>query len=74
LEGGYDLTAICDSAEECVRALLEEEVTPIVETELHRVPCQNAIKTLQKTIAIQVRIGSFVICLILICIVFSYTR
>lgn len=54
LEGGYDLTAICDSAEECVRALLEDEVTPIVQSELHRTPCQNAIKTLQKTIAIQV--------------------
>lgn len=54
LEGGYDLTAICDSAEECVRALLEDEVTPIVQSELHRAPCQNAIKTLQKTIAIQV--------------------
>ncbi|XP_015370734.1 PREDICTED: histone deacetylase 4 isoform X6 [Diuraphis noxia] len=53
LEGGYDLTAICDSAEECVRALLEDEVTPIVQSELHRTPCQNAIKTLQKTIAIQ---------------------
>ncbi|XP_008185951.1 histone deacetylase 4 isoform X8 [Acyrthosiphon pisum] len=53
LEGGYDLTAICDSAEECVRALLEDDVTPIVQSELHRTPCQNAIKTLQKTIAIQ---------------------
>ncbi|XP_022177401.1 histone deacetylase 4 isoform X8 [Myzus persicae] len=53
LEGGYDLTAICDSAEECVRALLEDEVTPIVQSELHRTPCQNAIKTLQKTITIQ---------------------
>ncbi|XP_050531145.1 histone deacetylase 4 isoform X3 [Daktulosphaira vitifoliae] len=53
LEGGYDLTAICDSAEECVRALLEEDVTPILEAELRRTPCQNAIITLQKTIAIQ---------------------
>lgn len=54
LEGGYDLTAICDSAEECVRALLEDEITPLSESELHRDPCQNAIKTLEKTIAIQV--------------------
>ncbi|XP_050438023.1 histone deacetylase 4 isoform X2 [Adelges cooleyi] len=53
LEGGYDLTAICDSAEECVRALLEEDVASIVESELHRAPCQNAVNTLQKTIAIQ---------------------
>ena len=54
LEGGYDLTAICDSAEECVRALLGDPLTPIADSELQRTPCQNAINTLQKTIAIQV--------------------
>ncbi|XP_047351521.1 histone deacetylase 4 [Vespa velutina] len=53
LEGGYDLAAICDSAQECVRALLGDEPTPIREDELTRAPCQNAIDTLQKTIAIQ---------------------
>ncbi|XP_032456631.1 histone deacetylase 4 isoform X4 [Nasonia vitripennis] len=53
LEGGYDLTAICDSAQECVRALLGDEPTPIRDEELTRAPCQNAIDTLQKTIAIQ---------------------
>ncbi|XP_034940761.1 histone deacetylase 4 isoform X3 [Chelonus insularis] len=53
LEGGYDLAAICDSAQECVRALLGDEPTPIRQEELTRVPCQNAIDTLQKTIAIQ---------------------
>ncbi|XP_072162642.1 histone deacetylase 4 [Bemisia tabaci] len=53
LEGGYDLAAICDSAEECVRALLGDKVTQIKEQELTRRPCQNAIDTLQKTIAIQ---------------------
>lgn len=54
LEGGYDLTAICDSAEECVKALLGDKPTPMNEAELNRAPCQNAIDTLQKTIAIQV--------------------
>lgn len=54
LEGGYDLPAICDSAQECVRALLGDEPVPISDTELSRIPCQNAIDTLQKTIAIQV--------------------
>lgn len=54
LEGGYDLAAICDSAQECVRALLADEPTPITHEELTRTPCQNAIDTLQKTIAIQV--------------------
>ncbi|XP_066595944.1 histone deacetylase 4 isoform X6 [Prorops nasuta] len=53
LEGGYDLAAICDSAQECVRALLGDEPTPLRNEELTRAPCQNAIDTLQKTIAIQ---------------------
>lgn len=55
LEGGYDLAAICDSAQECVRALLGDPAAPIAKAELERPPCQNAINTLQKTIAIQVR-------------------
>lgn len=54
LEGGYDLPSICDSAEECVRVLLGDEPSSIAEEELARVPCQNAIYTLQKVIAIQV--------------------
>lgn len=54
LEGGYDLPSICDSAEECVRVLLGDEPSAISEEELARVPCQNAIYTLQKVIAIQV--------------------
>jgi histone deacetylase 4/5 len=53
LEGGYDLPAICDSVQECVRALLGDEPAPITENELSRPPCENAVKTLQKTIAIQ---------------------
>ncbi|XP_011874063.1 PREDICTED: histone deacetylase 4 isoform X3 [Vollenhovia emeryi] len=53
LEGGYDLTAICDSAQECVRALLGDEPSPIRDEELTRIPCQNAMDTLQKTVAIQ---------------------
>ncbi|KAK9501749.1 hypothetical protein O3M35_012421 [Rhynocoris fuscipes] len=53
LEGGYDLPAICDSAEECVRALLGDDPSPISDEELNRPPNQNAIDTLQKTIAIQ---------------------
>lgn len=54
LEGGYELAAICDSAQECVRALLGDKPTPIKDEEFARNPCQNAIETLQKTIAIQV--------------------
>lgn len=59
LEGGYDLTAICDSAQECVKALLGDEPSSISEEELSRAPCQNAIDTLQKTIAIQVNFWFF---------------
>ncbi|XP_046390960.1 histone deacetylase 4 isoform X3 [Ischnura elegans] len=53
LEGGYDLPAICDASQECVRALLGDEIAPPREEELRRPPCQNAIDTLQKIIAIQ---------------------
>lgn len=53
LEGGYDLPAICDSVEECVRALLGDDLAPIADRELSRPPCPNAVETLQKTIAIQ---------------------
>lgn len=53
LEGGYDLPAICDSAQECVRALLGDDLSPIAASELSRPPCQSAVETLQKTIAIQ---------------------
>lgn len=53
LEGGYDLPAICDSVQECVRALLGDEPAPIADEELSRPPCPSAIETLQKTIAIQ---------------------
>ncbi|XP_076244011.1 histone deacetylase 4 isoform X2 [Calliopsis andreniformis] len=53
LEGGYDLAAICDSAQECVRALLGDEPSQLRDEELTRAPCQNAIDTLQKTIAVQ---------------------
>ncbi|XP_054731437.1 histone deacetylase 4 isoform X3 [Anastrepha obliqua] len=55
LEGGYDLPAICDSAQECVRALLGDPLSAIAESEINRQPCQNAIDTLQKTIAIQLQ-------------------
>jgi hypothetical protein len=53
LEGGYDLPAICDSAQECVRALLGESVTPISQEELIRPPCAPAVETLLRTSAIQ---------------------
>lgn len=53
LEGGYDLPAICDSAQECVKALLGEQIVPIPEEELLRTPSTAAVDTLLRTIAIQ---------------------
>lgn len=53
LEGGYDLPAICDSAEECVRVLLGDPPSPIAHGELARPPCANAVAALQKVVAIQ---------------------
>lgn len=39
--------------QECVRALLGDEPAPISDEELSRPPCNSAIETIQKTIAIQ---------------------
>lgn len=73
LEGGYDLPSICDSAEECVRVLLGDEASCISEEELARVPCQNAIYTLQKIIAIQVSYQSrYKLSLFALCVFFKY--
>lgn len=49
----YDLPAICDSAQECVKALLGEPITPMPEEELLRTPSAPAVDTLLRTIAIQ---------------------
>ncbi|XP_076461218.1 histone deacetylase 4-like isoform X3 [Babylonia areolata] len=55
LEGGYDITSICDATETCVRALLGEELMPISEKELTRPVCKPALDTLETTIRIQTR-------------------
>ncbi|XP_076978436.1 histone deacetylase 9 isoform X9 [Tamandua tetradactyla] len=53
LEGGHDLTAICDASEACVNALLGNELEPLPEDILHQTPNTNAVISLQKTIEIQ---------------------
>ncbi|XP_068944862.1 histone deacetylase 5-like isoform X2 [Petaurus breviceps papuanus] len=53
LEGGHDLTAICDASEACVNALLENELDPVPEDILNQTPNRNAIASLQKTTEIQ---------------------
>ncbi|XP_063090144.1 histone deacetylase 9 isoform X10 [Cavia porcellus] len=53
LEGGHDLTAICDASEACVNALLGNELEPLGEDILHQTPNTNAVASLQKIIEIQ---------------------
>ncbi|XP_066967779.1 histone deacetylase 4 isoform X14 [Macrobrachium rosenbergii] len=53
LEGGYNLTSICDATEACVRTLTSDEAPPISESEMSRPPCQSAVDTLQNVIAVQ---------------------
>ncbi|KAL8560904.1 hypothetical protein ACOMHN_035844 [Nucella lapillus] len=55
LEGGYDITSICDASQACVRALLGDELMPISEKELTRPVCKPALDTLETTIRIQTR-------------------
>ncbi|XP_056129678.1 histone deacetylase 7-like isoform X2 [Lampris incognitus] len=53
LEGGHDLTAICDASEACVSALLGMEVEPLSQSVLNQRPCANAVLSLQRIIQVQ---------------------
>uniref|UniRef100_UPI003AB09223 histone deacetylase 7-like n=1 Tax=Centroberyx gerrardi TaxID=166262 RepID=UPI003AB09223 len=53
LEGGHDLTAICDASEACVSALLGKEVEPLSQSVLDQKPCANAVVSLQRVVQIQ---------------------
>ncbi|NWH54972.1 HDAC5 deacetylase, partial [Fregata magnificens] len=53
LEGGHDLTAICDASEACVSALLGLEMEPLDPSLLQQKPNVNAVATLEKVIEIQ---------------------
>ncbi|KAM4791633.1 histone deacetylase 9 isoform 11-T12 [Cyanocitta cristata] len=53
LEGGHDLTAICDASEACINALLGNELEPLPEDIVHQIPNMNAIASLKKTTEIQ---------------------
>ncbi|XP_034030335.1 histone deacetylase 4-like isoform X3 [Thalassophryne amazonica] len=50
LEGGHDLTAICDASEACVAALLGQELDPLPKTVLEQRPNPNAVRSLEKVI------------------------
>ncbi|XP_056321866.1 histone deacetylase 4 isoform X1 [Danio aesculapii] len=53
LEGGHDLTAICDASEACVSALLGNELDPIPEDILQQRPNANAIQSMEKVLEVQ---------------------
>ncbi|XP_061923597.1 histone deacetylase 4 isoform X3 [Entelurus aequoreus] len=50
LEGGHDLTAICDASEACVSALLGNELEPIPDDVLHQRPNTNAVHSMEKVV------------------------
>uniref|UniRef100_A0A914BXY9 histone deacetylase n=1 Tax=Acrobeloides nanus TaxID=290746 RepID=A0A914BXY9_9BILA len=54
LEGGYDLTSICDSAEECVKALCDDggDISALGTEVLEAIPNKSAQETIQKVIAV----------------------
>ncbi|XP_015443311.1 histone deacetylase 4 [Pteropus alecto] len=55
LEGGHDLTAICDASEACVSALLGNELDPLPEKVLQQRPNANAVRSMEKVIEIHSR-------------------
>ncbi|KAM9486359.1 histone deacetylase 4 isoform 2-T2 [Clarias gariepinus] len=50
LEGGHDLTAICDASEACVSALLGNELEPLPEKVLQQRPNLNAVRSMEKVV------------------------
>uniref|UniRef100_A0A8C5B469 Histone deacetylase n=1 Tax=Gadus morhua TaxID=8049 RepID=A0A8C5B469_GADMO len=52
LEGGHDLTAICDASEACVAALLGQELDPLPKAVLEQRPNPNAVRSLGKVIEV----------------------
>uniref|UniRef100_A0AAY4DG11 Histone deacetylase n=1 Tax=Denticeps clupeoides TaxID=299321 RepID=A0AAY4DG11_9TELE len=50
LEGGHDLTAICDASEACVSALLGNELEPLSEEVLQQRPNTNAVRSMEKVL------------------------
>nr|KAF6495168.1 histone deacetylase 7 [Rousettus aegyptiacus] len=52
LEGGHDLTAICDASEACVAALLGNKVDPLSEEGWKQKPNLNAIRSLDAVIRV----------------------
>ncbi|NP_001191210.1 histone deacetylase 7 isoform 8 [Mus musculus] len=52
LEGGHDLTAICDASEACVAALLGNKVDPLSEESWKQKPNLSAIRSLEAVVRV----------------------
>ncbi|XP_072253951.1 histone deacetylase 4 isoform X1 [Leuresthes tenuis] len=52
LEGGHDLTAICDASEACISALLGNELDSIPDEVLQQRPNANAVHSMEKVIEV----------------------
>ncbi|XP_042200083.1 histone deacetylase 4-like [Callorhinchus milii] len=53
LEGGHDLTSICDASEACVSALLGKELEGLPEHVLQQTPNANAVQSLERVLEVQ---------------------
>ncbi|KAF6026097.1 HDAC4 [Bugula neritina] len=53
LEGGYNLSSICDASEMCTRALLGDSVPLPNQEEILKLPCKNAIQALEECSRVQ---------------------
>ncbi|XP_051985922.1 histone deacetylase 5 isoform X2 [Xyrauchen texanus] len=60
LEGGYDLSTLCDASQACVNALVGNEPEPLAVEELQRIPCLNAVDSLKTVLHVQSRYWSSV--------------
>ncbi|XP_075904576.1 histone deacetylase 4 [Nelusetta ayraudi] len=52
LEGGHDLTAICDASEACVSALLGNELEPIPDAVMQQRPNANAVRSMETVLEV----------------------
>lgn len=63
LEGGHDLTAICDASEACVAALLGNKVDPLSEEGWKQKPNLNAVRSLEAVIRVHSKYWGCMQCL-----------
>ena len=59
IKNRYELTAICDSAQACISALLGDQIAPVSEEEITRKPAPIAVNLLNRVIQIQCKWSKF---------------